>query len=250
MPGLTGLPPLMVVVLAVLAVLAWPVPHSRRLLQGSTAAPPAAEDPSWPGVVGVLRARWEARRRQAGAADDLADLVEVLVPPLQSGLATAEAVRAAASALDERPGLAQLTGALASAAAQGLPLGPVWAGQRVGAPPQVQLFLARAWSLSEETGVPLSVSLTAAGRVLRSRQTAERSLAAATAGARASMTLLALLPASGPAIGLLFGLTPMDLYARSPAAAGSLAVGVALGCAGWAWSRTILRRALQPEAVS
>jgi tight adherence protein B len=182
--------------------------------------------------------------------DDLADLVEVLVPPLQAGVATAEAVRTAASALGERPALGQLTRALATAASQGLPLGPVWADEPTRAPQPVQRFLARAWSLSEEAGVPLSVSLTAAGRVLRSRQAAERALAAATAGARASMTLLALLPVSGPAIGLLFGLTPIDLYAGSRAAAGSLAFGVVLGCTGWVWSRSILLRALQPEVVS
>ena len=165
-------------------------------------------------------------------------------------MATAEAVRTASRAMGDRPALSRLTRALASAATQGLPLGPVWGEEAARGDHPVQRFLARAWSLSEETGVPLAVSLTAAGRVLRTRQAAEQALAAASAGARASMALLALLPASGPAIGLLFGLSPIDLYAGSPAAAGSLAIGVLLGLAGWVWSRAILRRALQPEVLS
>ena len=63
------------------------------------------------------------------------------------------------------------------------------------------------------------------------------------------MTLLALMPASGPVIGLLFGFTPptcMPLARRRSGAP----VGVLLGAAGWAWSRAILRRAVQHETVS
>ncbi len=64
------------------------------------------------------------------------------------------------------------------------------------------------------------------------------------------MVLLALLPATGPAIGLLFGLTPLDLYGRSPVATASLLAGTVLGLCGLLWSRSILRRAVRPEVVS
>ena len=112
----------------------------------------------------------------------------------------------------------------------------------------MQRFLARAWSLSEETGVPLAVSLTAAA-VLRTWQAAEQALAhvrrracvdgapCAPAGEwpchRVPVRPLSDRPVSG-----------------SPAAAGSLALGVLLGLAGWVWSRAILRRALQAEVLS
>lgn len=238
--------------LAALAVLVWPARRSRRHLRPTGPHGPSGSlGPRSRWVVGGWDAPgWRHRQRQSLALDDLADLVDVLVPPLQAGVATAEAVRTASRAMCDRPALSRLTRALASAATQGLPLGPVWGEEAARGDHPVQRFLARAWSLSEETGVPLAVSLTAAGRVLRTRQAAEQALAAASAGARASMALLALLPASGPAIGLLFGLSPIDLYAGSPAAAGSLAIGVLLGLAGWVWSRAILRRALQPEVLS
>ena len=64
------------------------------------------------------------------------------------------------------------------------------------------------------------------------------------------MTLLALMPASGPVIGLLFGFTPPTCMPLAPAATAALLVGVLLGAAGWAWSRAILRRAVQHETVS
>ena len=63
------------------------------------------------------------------------------------------------------------------------------------------------------------------------------------------MTLLALMPASGPVIGLLFGFTPPTCMPLAPPPA-ALLVGVLLGAAGWAWSRAILRRAVQHETVS
>jgi tight adherence protein B len=63
------------------------------------------------------------------------------------------------------------------------------------------------------------------------------------------MVLLALLPTAGPAIGLLFGLTPLELYGSSPAASLCLVVGAVLGLVGWLWSRAIVGRALRPSTV-
>jgi tight adherence protein B len=146
--------------------------------------------------------------------------------------------------------LDSLVGDLSAAASAGRSLADVWhAAASASRSPDLQ-FVAHAWRLSEQTGVPLSVALATAARSVRARQAAERALDAATAGARASMGLLALLPASGPVIGLLFGLTPVDLYGRSTVSALCLLAGGALGVTGWLWSRAILRRALRPGAVA
>ena len=181
--------------------------------------------------------------------DELAELVEVLVPPLRSGASTATAVELAAHALAPT-GLGALSAELLRSARAGEPLAEVWARAARRSGSDDVRFLARAWALSEETGVPLAAALATVARNLRARQSALRALAAATAGARASMVLLALLPATGPGIGLLFGLTPMDLYGRSPVAAAFLLAGTVLGVCGLLWSRAILRRAVRPAVVS
>lgn len=248
----------LLVVLAVLAVLVSP----SRPQQGLMA--PADRDRSGGGLrvahgsdatarTLLSRARGRLAGRQVSPSDGLADLVELLVPPLRAGAAPHEALRIATLVVGDRAGLSGLTQALRSAAEEGRPLAEAWAGESApsGRPPRRELdFLARAWTLSEETGVPLAEALATAARVMRARQAAERSLAAATAGARASMVLLALLPAAGPAIGLLFGFSPLGLYTGSPAAAASVVTGVLLGLAGLAWSRSILRRAVRPQVVS
>jgi tight adherence protein B len=248
--------PLMLALLAAAAVFLWPpargvgaaallASRSRQVAAGRGREPRLRD-----------RVRWGAPSDPAAAAEDLATLLEVLVPPLQAGVATAEAVRIGAGALRGRASVGALAGDLVTATARGLPVGPVWQASRSSPTGRrttdvsAQRFVAQAWLLSEQTGVPLAVALAAAARALRTQQAAARALAAATAGARASMTLLALMPASGPVIGLLFGFTPADLYAASPAATAALLVGVLLGAAGWAWSRAILRRAVQHETVS
>ena len=201
----------------------------------------------------LSRARGHLAGRKATTSEGLADLVELLVPPLRTGAAPHEALRIATLVVGDRAGLSGLTQALRSAAEEGGPLAEAWAGESAQSRrlPRRELdFLARAWTLSEETGVPLADALATAARVMRARQAGERSLAAATAGARASMALLALLPAAGPAIGLLFGFSPLGLYTGSPAAAASVVTGVLLGLAGLAWSRSILRHAMRPQVVS
>ena len=184
------------------------------------------------------------------ALDELAELVEVLVPSLRSGASTATAVELAAHAFAPAEGMGALSAELLRSARAGEPLAEVWARAAHRSGSDDVRFLARAWALSEETGVPLAAALTTVARNLRARQSALRALAAATAGARASMVLLALLPATGPGIGLLFGLTPIDLYGRSPVAATFLLAGTVLGVSGLLWSRAILRRAVRPAVVS
>ena len=245
----------MLAVLAAASVLLWPGSRATTAL----ALPDSRSDPA----SGLAAARPAGLLARAGlvvagrraspprpGVDELAELVEVLVPSLRSGASTATAVELAAHALAPAAGLGALSAELLRSARAGEPLAEVWARAARRSGSDDVRFLARAWALSEETGVPLAAALATVARNLRARQSALRALAAATAGARASMVLLALLPATGPGIGLLFGLTPMDLYGRSPVAAAFLLAGTVLGGCGLLWSRAILRRAVRPAVVS
>ena len=246
------------IVLALLAaasVLLWPARRDLAALGGPARGSGPAHSPAAQQDGPMVRARGFAVVRgrpslRTPGTDEIAELVEVLVPPLRSGASTAKAVELAAHVLASSAGLGGLTAELSQLARAGEPLAEVWgrAARRSGS--DDLRMLARAWALSEETGVPLAAGLATVARNLRVRQSAMRALAAATAGARASMVLLALLPATGPAIGMLFGLTPMDLYGRSPVSGVSLLAGAALGVTGLMWSRAILRRAVRPAVVS
>ena len=240
--------------LAALAVLVWPAsPVAPRHPAAGRGRPPQSHAAHLRPRGRPTRGLWCGLTARAGTrlgVGDLADLVETLVPQLRAGVGVPTAVAITAEAVGDRDGLSALAQELAAAARDGDPLAGVWARHRQSSALPEVAFLARAWALSEQSGVPLADALSTVAAVLRSRQAAQRALQAATAGARASMSVLTLLPLVGPAIGLLFGLSPVDLYGRSPAATVSLVTGVVLGGLGWAWSRAILRRALRPEPVS
>ena len=57
----------------------------------------------------LFRARGRLAGRRASPSDDLADLVELLVPPLRAGAAPHEALRIATLVVGDRAGLSGLT---------------------------------------------------------------------------------------------------------------------------------------------
>ena len=108
--------------------------------------------------------------------------------------------------------------------------------------------LAGAWTLSEDLGVQLAPSMTTSAQVLRARVQARRRLDASTAGARATMRMLTLLPLIGMLAGLTFGLSPWEVYGHSPVTMASAVVGLVLTAVGWLVCRWILARAIAPES--
>jgi tight adherence protein B len=123
-------------------------------------------------------------------------------------------------------------------------VGVVWlAHAAVGRSADLEL-VGRAWLLTERTGAPLADALEVAEGVLRGRIRARARLDSAAAGPRASMVVLVLLPCSAPLVGLVFGLSPAELYLSSPAATFSGLLGLLLVVLGWWWSHRILARAL------
>lgn len=188
--------------------------------------------------------RRHGRRTQVKRLDDAtADLLGVLAPPLRAGVSPLTALGAAQYALPPGAPVADVVDALVRAGRGGGSLADVWFDHAVLLDSSSLRFVAAAWSVSETTGAPLADALVCAERVLRARRRAADRLRAAVAGPRASMTVLVLLPFSGPVVGLACGVGPRDLYLSSPVGAVSLLVGVVWAALAWLWAARIVRGA-------
>jgi tight adherence protein B len=130
---------------------------------------------------------------------------------------------------------------MASAAADGATLGPLWREAAGSAGSAELLLLAQAWSLSEDMGAPLAGAVRTTIGMLEARVAHERRLAAAVAGARATVNLLTVLPIGGPLLALVLGIGPAELYAGSRLTQLSLALGVCLTVTGRWWVRRMVR---------
>ncbi|MCE1179688.1 MAG: type II secretion system F family protein [Micrococcales bacterium] len=238
MPAEFPAPAVLAAVLSATAVLLWP---ARPRLGPRRDAPPQARSGAWAALAGLVRLRRASRR--SSEAGEVADLAEALAPCLAAGLPPSQALAIAAESAPAS--LTALVGRLEAAAATGAALGPVWCsdeGEHCG-------LIGRAWTLSDRLGSPLAGAVATAGSVLRAQEADGRRVDAAASGPRASMWLLTLLPAVGPGVGWLLGMSPGELYGSSAAAPVCLAAGIVLTLAGWWWSRRLLARALRPEEV-
>lgn len=180
----------------------------------------------------------------------LADMIALLIGPLRRGVPPATALRAAIDAVDVSGPLSQSFEVLLDAAARGDALADVWLRQADALDSADLRFVAQAWRLTERTGAPLARALESAEGVLRERQVSRERLAAMTAGPRASMVVLTVLPLGGPLVGAVFGFGPVELYLSSPVAMASLVTGLVLALLGWWCSRIIIERALRPAVSS
>lgn len=206
--------------------------------------------PGRPGVAGVpvrrTRPRATRRRRRGSPVEDLEGLARVadlIAMTLRSGATPATALQVVAGESSQ-----PWAGVLLEVHEQlctGGPAGWVW---RAHARDRPELgALAGAWSLSEDLGVALAPSMTTSAQVLRAQVQARRRLDAATAGARATMRMLTLLPLAGLLAGLAFGLAPWEVYGHSLVTMASACVGLALTAVGWVVCRWVLSRAMAAE---
>lgn len=216
-----------VVALVITAVLCWP---------GRCAPVPPRGGRAW-------LPRPSRRRSPVADLESLAGVADLLAMTLRSGATPVVAVEVVA-AQSPHPWSEVLT-QVHEHLAGGAPAGAVWR-THAGRLPELRA-LAGAWALSEDLGVALAPSMTTSARVLRSRVQARRRLDAATAGARATMRMLTLLPLVGLLTGFAFGLTPWEVYGHSVVTAVSAVIGVGLTGLGWATCRWILVRAVAPR---
>jgi Flp pilus assembly protein TadB len=186
-------------------------------------------------------------------AQDLLGLLEAIAPALEAGMAPASALWFAA---DARSGsgrvdpLAVLAAGMASAAADGAMLGPLWHEAAESAGSAELLLLAQAWSLSEDLGAPLAQAVRTTAGLLEARIAHERRLAGAVAGARATVNVLTVLPVGGPLLGLVLGIGPAELYGGSRLTQGSLALGLCLACVGRWWVHRMVRAVARGPVIA
>lgn len=214
------------------------------------------------------------RRLGVGRADRARDLelrvLDGLAAALEAGLPVPQAVTLAVSGAPSQTGrtqglsrrgqrrrrrgpgrggggeLAPASGwdELARAAAQGQALAPVW--QRLARREDSPTLdsVARAWRVSALTGAPLARGIRVSAHVSRERRRLERAVQVATAGARATVTVLTLLPLAGVGLAVVLGVSPVALYAH-PVALASAGAGAVLVVVGQFWSRRLVGRVLR-----
>jgi tight adherence protein B len=139
---------------------------------------------------------------------------------------------------------------LASAAAEGVAIGPLWREAADSAGSGEMVLLARAWSLTEDMGVPLAEAVRATAGLLEARIAHERRLTGAVAGARATVNLLTVLPIGGPLLGLVLGIGPGELLAGSRLTQGSLVLGLSLAGIGRWWVQRMVRAVARGPVIS
>ena len=88
-----------------------------------------------------------------------------------------------------------------------------------------------------------------AGTAVRTARDTRRAVAAATAGARATMNLLTALPIGGVVVAATVGVGPAQLYGSVPAQ-GCLLLGACLLLLGRWWVARLTRSATRPELAT
>lgn len=104
-------------------------------------------------------------------------------------------------------------------------------------------------SVIEATGAPAADLLDRLVADLNAAARTESTLAANTAGVRASAGMLALLPLIGPILGMAIGADPLTVLLETPVGVFCLAGAIAFQSVGLLWSNRI-RQAVEAQAVA
>lgn len=199
---------------------------------GTRDAPSASEAP------GRWRRRREAKRREA----ETVEVVFALAAELRAGRPPGRALAlvSSSSALLRAP-LADAAAAVDAGARPGEELA------RVASVPGCAglAAVAAAWTVTESAGGAVADVVDRLGDVLETERQAKDALDAALAGPRATMLLLAALPALGLALGESLGAHPVDLLVHRPIGWALLLVGGVLDGIGVLWTRLLVGRAMR-----
>ncbi|WP_449281145.1 type II secretion system F family protein [Leucobacter sp.] len=109
--------------------------------------------------------------------------------------------------------------------------------------------LAVAWSLAEESGVPLAPALDRIGAALRALERLRERRTVLLAAPRATVRLVSALPPLALVLGWLLGFDPLPVL-LSPLGAALLPAGVALLLAGIVWARALRRGVERADRVA
>ncbi|KAA8970462.1 type II secretion system F family protein [Mycobacterium sp.] len=190
----------------------------------------------------AVRHRRRRRSRRAGAEGRaLQAAIDVLVGELRAG---AHPVRAFEVAANESGGaVADSCRAVAARARLGADVaaGLRGAAERSALPAQWRR-LAVCWQLAGDHGLAMSTLMRAAQHDIAERQRFAAQVTSAMAGARATATILASLPAVMLVLGQLIGAQPVAFLLAGHAGGWLLVTGVTLVCAGLLWADHLTER--------
>jgi tight adherence protein B len=122
------------------------------------------------------------------------------------------------------------------------------AGARPGGEGLVRL--GQAWEVGDRTGAALGQALAAVAEAVRRDHEIERVVASELAGPRASGQVLAVLPLVGLAAGFALGAEPLKFFVTGLLGPACLFVGIALACAGMAWTDALVLTATPRPGIS
>lgn len=198
-------------------------------------------------VAGTTWRRLHARRRDTaldGHRRALLSGLDTVIADLRVGTHPAEACETAAR---ETTGpaadafrIAAARARLGGSASDGL-RAPTDAHGRSGIAESLDR-IADVWAVSERHGLALAELLTAARADLAARMRVRARTEAGLAGARATASVLAGLPALGVGLGQLMGAAPLGILLAGGLGGAMLVVGTALACAGLLWTDAIAAR--------
>lgn len=183
-----------------------------------------------------------ARGSRTGTAEHV-QLLDGLAAALDAGLSTGHALRVALESARPAAGRDPWS-ELARAAADGQPLAPAWARLARRTRSRTAASVARAWAVAAATGAPLAAAVRFSAHEARERHRLERAVEVATAGARATASVLGLLPVAGVGLAALLGIGPAALYG-APLGALSAGLGLVLLGLGHAVVRRMVRGVLK-----
>ncbi|WP_151525755.1 type II secretion system F family protein [Serinicoccus kebangsaanensis] len=240
-------PALAVTAGAAVLVLLRGAPDLAREQAGASGRPGAPGRPR-AGAGALLRRVLPGTAARAGldrrTAEEL-DVVDTIAAALETGLPVPRAV---ALATDGRPrahpGRATDWEALARASLDGQSLVPTWERVARSSDSPTLSSVARAWQVASRTGAPLAAALRVSAHAARERQRLERAVDTASAGARATATVLTWLPLAGIGLSAVVGIGPASLYA-TPVAWACLAAGATLLLVGQVMVRRLMVTVLQ-----
>ncbi|MEC3913813.1 type II secretion system F family protein [Nocardia sp. CDC160] len=193
-------------------------------------------------TIWIRHRRARRERSRAAASATLLEGLEAVIGELRIGAHPSAAARVAAQETEAEVARAFSTSAarsrLGGSGAEGLRRpGSIVAGELER--------VAGAWRVAERHGLALAELLGAARLDLLGRRRFRERTRAALAGARATATVLALLPLLGIGLGQLMGASPLRVLFYSPAGTVLLPLGSALTCAGLLWADAITDRVLR-----
>lgn len=244
--------------LAAVAIVSWPTfdPPARAwsALDGGTVAS-SGRLRSWPRRVarGAVRLPWREPGRGVETEEATADLLAVLdqvATALRAGISPGAALAALSRAGSVPPQMRDLVDDLVDGAQTGEPLGPIWRSWAVRLPGTGLNLLAQSWAVSEETGAPLAESVASAVRMVRADRDQHRLVATTLAQAKATISILTVLPLGGPLLAFAVGVDPASMLAAPGPTLASVTAGVALLVAGRHWVHRLVAQAMRGPVVS